>query len=282
MGILDEAAAIVARGLEIDRLTVEKVVVGLFFTGVKLSHGEGGVCFTPVKDIPTAVCCPSSAGRTFDPVRVKGLPVTDVLAGLNSVEPIKTAVAIATLAALSAACWERGIKGDYEIQHCRDAQDAVAMPPEKSVAVIGAFVPVLRRLKARGTGAPWWVIEQDPATLKGDELDHYVPAAESGEVISRADVLIITGVTLINHTLEGILEQAKDDADIAVMGPTAGIVPEPLFDRGVRVVGGVWVRRPDELMDVLAAGGSGYHFFDDLAERIVIERKVDAQSRQLR
>jgi uncharacterized protein (DUF4213/DUF364 family) len=275
VGILDEAAAIVARGLdgEIDRLTVEKLVVGLFFTGVKLSHGGGGVCFTPVKDIPAAVCCPSSAGRTFDPVRIKGLPVTEVLAGLNSTEPIKTAVAIATLAALSAACWERGLTGDYEIQRRRDAQEAVAMPPEKSVAVVGAFVPVLRCLKDRGRGGPWWVIEQDPATLKGEELDHYVPAAESREIISRADVLIVTGVTLINHTLEGILEAARADADIAVMGPTAGIVPEPLFDRGVRVVGGVWVRRPDELLDVLAAGGSGYHFFDDLAERIVIESR---------
>ncbi|MBU0514317.1 MAG: DUF364 domain-containing protein, partial [Proteobacteria bacterium] len=204
MGILDEAADLVGRGLgdDIDCLTVERLVVGLFFTGVKLTGGQGGVCFTPIKDIPGAVCCPSSAGRVFDPVRVRGVPVKEVLSGLNSVEPIKTAVAIATLGALSATCWGRGIKGDYQIQTRLDAQDRVDMPPEKSVAVIGAFVPVLQRLKRRG-GA-WWVVEQDPATLKGEELDHYVPAAESMEVIAQADVLVITGVTLINHTLEGI------------------------------------------------------------------------------
>ncbi|MBU0513967.1 MAG: Fis family transcriptional regulator, partial [Proteobacteria bacterium] len=76
------------------------------------------------------------------------------------------------------------------------------------------------------------------------------------------------------HTLEGILETAKEGAEIAVMGPTAGIVPEPLFERGVRVVGGVWVRDADGLLDLLSAGGSGYHFFDSLADRIVIERPV--------
>jgi len=50
------------------------------------------------------------------------------------------------------------------------------------------------------------------------------------------------------------------------------MLPDPLFDRGVRLVGGVWVKQPDELLDVLAAGGSGYHFLDALADRIVIEK----------
>ena len=42
-------------------ITVERAVVGVFFTGVKLSNGDGGICFTPIKEIPEAVCCPSSA-----------------------------------------------------------------------------------------------------------------------------------------------------------------------------------------------------------------------------
>ena len=151
-----------------------------------------------------------------------------------------------------------------------DAVDAVRMPADRSVAVIGAFVPVLRKLKARG--GRWWVIEQDPKTLKGDEINHFIPADQAEEIISAADVLIVTGVTLINHTLENILEAARPDAEIAVIGPTASLLPDALFKRGVRVVGGVWVKRPDELLDVLAAGGSGYHFFDQLAPRIVIER----------
>jgi uncharacterized protein (DUF4213/DUF364 family) len=151
-----------------------------------------------------------------------------------------------------------------------DAQDAVNMPAEKSVAVVGAFVPTLRALKNRG--GTWWVIEQDPKTLKEDELDHFIPAERSTEIIGQADVLIITGVTLVNHTLEGILNAAGPDAEIAVMGPTASLLPEPIFERGVRIVGGVKVTHPDELLDVLAAGGSGYHFFDKLADRIVIQK----------
>jgi uncharacterized protein (DUF4213/DUF364 family) len=272
MAILEETTQLVRQklGNDFEKLTVERVAVGLFFTGAKLSNGAGGVSYTPVKDIPQAVCCPSSAGKIFDPVKIKGMKAADVLAALSSDEPIKAAIAIATLNALSAICWERGLNDNYRIQMNTDAVDVVRMPAQSSVAVIGAFVPVLRKLKARG--GRWWVIEQDPQTLKGDEMDHFIPAGQSKETISAADVLIITGVTLVNHTLGPILKAARTDAEIAVVGPTASMLPEALFARGARVVGGVWVKKPDELLDVLAAGGSGYHFFDRLAPRIVIEK----------
>ena len=274
MAILQETAQLVKQklGRDFEKLTVERIAVGLFFTGTKLSNGAGGVSYTPVKDIPQAVCCPSSAGKIFDPVKIKGMKAAAVLAALSSDEPIKTAIAIATLNALSAICWERGLTDNYRIQMNTDAVDVVRMPTERSVAVIGAFVPVLRKLKARG--GRWWVIEQDPRTLKSDEMDHFIPANRSGETIAAADVLIITGVTLVNHTLESILKAARPDAEIAVVGPTASMLPEALFERGARVVGGVWVKKPDELLDVLAAGGSGYHFFDRLAPRIVIEKPL--------
>jgi uncharacterized protein (DUF4213/DUF364 family) len=272
MTILNETARLVKDKLasEYEAITVERVMIGIFFSGVKLSNGFAGLSYTPVKDVPQAVCCPSSAGRIFDPFKINGMPAAEVLTALTSNEPIKAAVAIATLNALSAVCWERGLTDDYRLQMDSDAVDAVRMPADRSVAVIGAFVPVLSKLKARG--GRWWVIEQDPKTLKGDEINHFIPADQAEEIISAADVLIVTGVTLINHTLENILEAARPDAEIAVIGPTASLLPDALFKRGVRVVGGVWVKRPDELLDVLAAGGSGYHFFDQLAPRIVIER----------
>lgn len=272
MTILNETAGLVKAKLasEYEAITIERVMIGIFFSGVKLSNGFAGLSYTPVKDVPQAVCCPSSAGRIFDPIKIYGMPAAEVLTALTSNEPIKAAVAIATLNALSAVCWERGLAGDYCIQMNSDAIDAVRMPADCSVAVIGAFVPVLRKLKTRG--GRWWVIEQDPQTLKADEMPHFIPADQSSETIAAADVLIITGVTLVNHTLQPILAAARPDAEIAVIGPTASLLPDALFARGVRVVGGVRVKKPDELLDVLAAGGSGYHFFDKLAPRMVIEK----------
>ena len=45
-------------------------------------------------------------------------------------------------------------------------------------------------------------------------------------------------MTILNET-------ARPDAENAVIGPTASLLPDALFDRGVRVVGGVRVKKPD-------------------------------------
>ena len=43
-------------GSELDEITIERAVVGLFFTGVKLKNGTAGTSATPIKSIPEAVC----------------------------------------------------------------------------------------------------------------------------------------------------------------------------------------------------------------------------------
>ena len=58
---LQECIREIEQAVDLDSITVERAAFGLFFSGVKLSTGHGGLCFTPVKEIPEAVCCPSSA-----------------------------------------------------------------------------------------------------------------------------------------------------------------------------------------------------------------------------
>ncbi len=65
-------------GPELDGLTVERAVIGLFFTGVKLSNGIVGACATPIKTIPEAVCCPSSAMAMPFPGKLRGGPAFDL------------------------------------------------------------------------------------------------------------------------------------------------------------------------------------------------------------
>ena len=75
--------------------------------------------------------------------------------------------------------------------------------------MVGAFVPFLRELKRRRQ--PFLVLEQDPATLKADELPFFRPAEQAATVVPQADVLLITGTTLINDTLEELLALGQAD-----------------------------------------------------------------------
>jgi uncharacterized protein (DUF4213/DUF364 family) len=88
--------------------------------------------------------------------------------------------------------------------------------------------------------------------------------------VPQADLLVITGVTLINGSLSGLLGLAKPEAEILITGPTASMLPEAFFARGVTMMGGVLVTKADEILDIISQGGSGYHFFGKSAERMTL------------
>ena len=92
-----------------------------------------------------------------------------------------------------------------------------------------------------------------------------------------ADVVLITGTTLLNDTLENLL-LLLPEARVVLVGPTVGLVPDAFLRRGVDVLGGVRVTAPDAFLDVLTEGGSGYHFFGRSAEKVVLVRRSAAQT----
>ena len=272
-GILAETIdGIKARlGSRLDDIMLERVVVGIFFTGVKLTNGHGGLCFTPIKTIPEAVCCPSSARAMPNSGKLAGTPASKIIDRMFSGNAMKRSIGIAVINALSNTIWAEQEPDGYIIRHDADPLDNYAYPEGGKAVVVGALVPYLKMLKQGNRD--FSILEKDARTLKPDEMEHFVPEEQAAEKVAEADLLIITGTTLINDTLEGLLDTAKPSADIIVVGPTASMLPEAFFFRGVKSVGGVMATVPDRLLDVLGEGGSGYHFFGKSADRVVIERR---------
>jgi len=271
--ILGETIAAIGSilGPELDEIMVERVVVGLFFTGVKLTNGSTGSCATPIKTIPEAVCCPSSAMAMPFPGKLAGRPAADLAREALSAHGIRRAVGIATVNALADYCWRR--RPDPEVELCPgvDAFDATEIGDGDKVVVVGAFVPFLKELKRRGQ--PFLVLEQDPATLKADELPFFRPAEQAAEILPTADVALITGATLVNNTLEDLLALARPATRVTIVGPTVGMLSDAFFARGADVLGCVRITAPDAFLDLLAEGGSGYHFFGRSAQKVVLARR---------
>ncbi|MBC3889193.1 Fis family transcriptional regulator [Acetobacterium paludosum] len=255
-------------GAELDQITVERAVFGLFFSGVKLSTGQGGLCFTPVKEMPEAVCCPSTAKAMPLSGKLAGRSVLKYIEDVHSKNPLKRTLGIATLNALSTLCWEKADDRNYEIIMGEDAFDKVDVTQFKKTVVIGALVPMLKKLT--NAEADFKVLEMDSRTLKGKELEHFAPATDAELYIPDADLIVITGVTILNNTLYDLLKMAKKGAEIIVTGPTASMLPDAFFKYGVTLLGGIIVTKADEILDIISEGGSGYHFFGKYAERTVV------------
>src|SRR5260370_23871579 len=172
-------------GPELDSLTVERAVIGLFFTGVKLSNGIAGACATPIKTIPEAVCCPTSAMAMPFPGKLRGRSALDLATEALGDHGIRRAVGIAAMNALADTCWHRRPPPATELRISTDAFDATEIRPGDKVVVVVAFVPFLRELNRRRQ--PFLVPQQDAATLKPATLPFFRPANEAPTVVPDGD-----------------------------------------------------------------------------------------------
>ena len=54
---------------------------------------------------------------------------------------------------------------------------------------------------------------------------------------------------------------------MTVIGPTVGLLPDAFLGRAAPIISAVSrISQPDAFLDLLAEGGSGYHFFGRVAE----------------
>jgi uncharacterized protein (DUF4213/DUF364 family) len=115
----------------------------------------------------------------------------------------------------------------------------------KNVAIVGRF-PFIPRV--REVAKKLWVLEKRP--VEGD-----LPAEVAAEVLPQADVVGITGTSLINHTFEGLVKLCRPDALVIVLGPTAPLSPV-LFDYGVDVVSGSKVVDVETVLRCIGQGAT--------------------------
>jgi len=251
--------------IPLQNVTIDDLVIGIFFTGVKLSTGHAGVATTPVGEIPEAVCCPTSAARMPHAGNLEDKPIFEILKYSLDPNVLKSAIGVATLNALSQLIFETTDAIDYPTINGKDGFDLLKIQPTETVSIIGAFGPYIRRLKRMGN--PFFIIEKNPQTLRPDEMKYFKPESEMRSALEKSDVLIITGTTIVNHTIDPILSFVKNGIRTAMIGPTASMIPDAFFKRGIHVMAGVRILDADLMIKILKQGGSAFHLLKECSEK---------------
>jgi uncharacterized protein (DUF4213/DUF364 family) len=99
--------------------------------------------------------------------------------------------------------------------------------------MIGLFRPLVARINE--AGARLTVLELRPE-LAGDHEGCRVTLDPAD--LATCDKVVSTCTVLLNDTLDGVLAACRRAHCFAIVGPTAGCVPDPLFARGVDAIGG--------------------------------------------
>jgi uncharacterized protein (DUF4213/DUF364 family) len=115
----------------------------------------------------------------------------------------------------------------------------------RRVAIVGHF-PFVQQV--RQAAAECWVLELHPRP--GD-----LPADRAAEVLPRADVIALTGTSLINHTFDRLIGLCRPEAFVVLLGGSAPLAPL-LFDRGVDALSGTRVVDVPVVLDAVGQGAT--------------------------
>lgn len=116
--------------------------------------------------------------------------------------------------------------------------------PKDHVGMVGLFPSLARRLTRDGIRLT--VIEKR-SDAAGDGFRVTLDPTE----LEKCNKVLCTASTLLNDTLEEILTRSHAAERIALIGPTASCLPDPVFARGVDIVGGSVVLDLDALLERL-------------------------------
>jgi hypothetical protein len=133
-----------------------------------------------------------------------------------------------------------------------DATDSIgglAPQPGEHIGMVGYFPPLVKQVTA--CGARLTVLELK-AELAGHS-DGFRVTLDPRELES-CDKLLSTSTVLLNDTLDEVLRHCAAARAFAMIGPGASCLPDPLFRRGVTLLGGVWVEQAEAFKQALAAG----------------------------
>ena len=194
------------------------------FMALALEGGAGGISYVLLPD--------SSAGdyRALKPESFVGARPEQYAEAFGGTDPIRNMLG---LASINAIC-----QHVMRITNCTpgaatDSLGLMNIEDGDRVGMVGFFPPLLKYM--RNSKAELVIVEKNEQLIERYPKWHVTLDVTE---LNTCNKVLCTGTTLLNDTLDDVLQQCTAAEHISVLGPTAGYFPDPLFARGVHVLGG--------------------------------------------
>jgi uncharacterized protein (DUF4213/DUF364 family) len=212
--------------------TVTDARIGPGMTAVLLSDGACGLSFT--LDGAGAHCSVlDEAGN------IAGCRASEVVRWAMDTNPVRAGAGVAALNAL--------LSPHAENLADKNAMDEIDIRPGDTVGMVGHFEPVLRQHGHRiGT---LYVFERAPLA------EGVYPDWAEDIYLPECDVVIVTGTTLINKTIDHVLSLCESAREVVLMGASATLCPDVFRAHGVHLLAGTLVTDANRALRVISEGG---------------------------
>lgn len=210
------------------------------FCAIELDDGSLGLAFVLLGDVLDHL----HAGG--DPLRLRDRSALELARGFQAGSATERVLGFAAANALTRRLFDRA---GYVPGASADSIGELDPRPGERIGMIGFFRPLVARIV--DVGAELTVVELNPELV--GQQDGYRVTLDAGELAGCGKVMS-TATLLLNDTLDTMLGHCRQARRFAMVGPSAGCLPDPLFARGVTLLGGSWVIEPAGFIDALRRG----------------------------
>lgn len=242
--MIEDLVTEVLRAVDLESLRISQISKGYFFTGTMLNDGSCGLCYSLFNQDSLQSCAyiqKMNSSENLDLSKILGF-------AKNMKKDLDRVIGISCLNAIS----QHILKAEsnrYRILFNSDPIDHITFEKTDRVVMIGNIRGFLPKLQA---------LVEDVAViddrLQDVELPSFKRLETTQEQLKKATIVYITGSAIANNTLEPILTWIENAREIVVVGPSAGMVPDPLFTRGVTILSSMQAIEPKEVLRVIEAG----------------------------
>ena len=159
-------------------------------------------------------------------------------------DPIKEMI---SLASINAICQHVMGATHFAVDSATDSLGLVSVSTGDRIGMVGLFYGLIKTIQK--AGAELVVIEKNEGLI---QKFPNLPITLDATKLSTCNKILCTSTTILNNSLDEILAHCSQDAFVSIIGPTAGYFPDPLFARGVDVVGGRVVKNGALFLQLLA------------------------------
>ena len=218
--------------------------IGLSYTAILLDNGSVGTAMTFRHEIPGA--CLSGKEPLI------GQKAVALIANVNSADLLERTIALATINAVINH-QKRGIKGGDILEH-------LYLKKTDTVGMVGHFAPLIPALKRKVDKL--LIFEKNHQKTENLYTDQ-----DTYKMLPACSVAIITSTSLINLSLENLVNVTANCRKVALVGASTPLAPEVFRPFGINCLSGIIVTNPTEILRIVSEGG-GMKSFKGSIEKV--------------